>query len=225
MNQDGSYDGRVEPDGPAQSRDLGPIRLHKLAVGSFGNNCYLLVHRGSGDALLVDAAADWPRIAATVRAAGARVRGIVTTHRHADHTGALVEAVEATGATTYAGAADAAHLPVPVDVPLEHGDRIELGDQRIAVLGLRGHTPGSVALVVADDTGRHHLLSGDSLFPGGVGATDHYPYQSFDRLLADVTERVFDRYDDDTWVYPGHGADTTLGAERPHLAQWRERGW
>lgn len=101
------------------------------------------------------------------------------------------------------------------------------------MVALRGHTDGSVALVYREPehvsepeavSGRAHVFTGDSLFPGGVGSTGGDPGR-FDRLLTDVTRRLFDRLGDDTWVYPGHGRDTTLGSERPHLAEWRARGW
>ena len=92
------------------------------------------------------------------------------------------------------------------------------------VIHLRGHTPGSVALVYNDPQGHTHIWTGDSLFPGGVGNVQQDP-RRFASLLGDVETRIFDVYDDDTWIYPGHGSDTTLGAERPHLHEWRERGW
>jgi glyoxylase-like metal-dependent hydrolase (beta-lactamase superfamily II) len=91
------------------------------------------------------------------------------------------------------------------------------------VITLRGHTPGSVALAIADDTGRTHLLTGDSLFPGGPGRTT--TPADFASLMTDLTERVFDPLGDDTRVLPGHGDATTLGAERPHLPSWWARGW
>jgi glyoxylase-like metal-dependent hydrolase (beta-lactamase superfamily II) len=92
------------------------------------------------------------------------------------------------------------------------------------VVHLRGHTPGSIALLLRSADGGVHAFTGDSLFPGGVGNT-RGDAADFASLLTDVTERLFDRLPDTTWVYPGHGWDTTLGTERPHLAQWRERGW
>jgi glyoxylase-like metal-dependent hydrolase (beta-lactamase superfamily II) len=92
------------------------------------------------------------------------------------------------------------------------------------VMHLRGHTPGSVALAYQDPQGHAHIWTGDSLFPGGIGNVQKDP-ERFAQLLGDVRARIFDVYDDETWIYPGHGADTTLGAERPHLQQWRERGW
>jgi glyoxylase-like metal-dependent hydrolase (beta-lactamase superfamily II) len=110
---------------------------------------------------------------------------------------------------------------------LAHGDTVRFGDVTLDVVALRGHTPGSISLAYRDPQdpdGFTHLFTGDSLFPGGVGNTKN-PGQSFDSLYRDVTERVFDVYADDTWVYPGHGGDTTLGVERPHLDEWRARGW
>lgn len=123
-----------------------------------------------------------------------------------------------------AGAEDASELPVKVDRPVRDGDRISVGECELEVIGLVGHTPGSIALLYDDPAGTPHLFTGDSLFPGGVGNTfgDDEAFQS---LMDDVEEKVFGRLPDETWFYPGHGDDSTLGAERPHLAEWRERGW
>ncbi|MFC4555435.1 MBL fold metallo-hydrolase [Georgenia faecalis] len=152
---------------------------------------------------------------------------VVTTHRHHDHVGALRDVVAATGARVLAGADDADALPVPVDVRLRHGDRVPLGDRALEVVALRGHTPGSVALAWTEAEGEHagrvHLFTGDSLFPGGPGRTTSP--EDFAALMDDLTERVFARFDDDTRVHPGHGDSTTLGRERPHLEEWRRRGW
>jgi glyoxylase-like metal-dependent hydrolase (beta-lactamase superfamily II) len=150
---------------------------------------------------------------------------LVTTHRHWDHTRALTDVAEATGAVTYAGDLDAEGLPVAPTVRLVDGDRISLGDLSLDVAIVSGHTAASVVLAYRDPTGHAHVFTGDTLFPGGVGATRNDPSQSFDDLYRDVTAKIFDRYDDDTWIYPGHGGDTTLGAERPHLSEWAERGW
>ncbi|WP_265446677.1 MBL fold metallo-hydrolase [Flexivirga meconopsidis] len=225
MSNTKPYDGNVTPGDAPATRDLGVARLSKLSVSGMHNNVYLLTDAATGQALLVDAANDWPQIAAMIDADGGKVTQIATTHRHADHTGALADAVTATGARTLAGADDADHLPVPVDVPLADGDRVQVGQVRLDVIHLRGHTPGSIALALTDADGRAHVLTGDSLFPGGVGATDHYDYQSFPQLIDDVEQRLFGRYDDSTWIYPGHGNDTTLGTERAQLPQWRARGW
>ncbi len=208
---------------------LGRARLDRIAVSAMDNNVYLLT-APSGEQLLVDAADD-PDAILTMLADGGPLRTVVTTHGHWDHHRALPTVVAATHARTAAGAADAPDLPVPVDTLLAHGDRHAVdaaGELVLEVIGLRGHTPGSVALAVTeDDTAEHpgqvHLLTGDSLFPGGVGKT--HGAADFTRLLDDVEERLFAVYPDDTVVWPGHGRPTTLGAERPKLPEWRERGW
>ena len=117
---------------------------------------------------------------------------------------------------------DAPELPVPTDELVDHGDRIRFGEIELEVIHLRGHTPGSIALVHRDEDGTH-LFTGDSLFPGGVGKT--WSAEDFAQLVDDVEERVFGVLPDDTWFYPGHGDDSTLGEERPHVAEWRERAW
>ena len=223
-DQDDSYTGHVTAAGPAGVRRLPALTIRKREVGGFGNNAYLLTCRATGAQLLVDAAAEPDRLLELVAAGGNGLDTVVTTHQHHDHVGALAEVLAATGARTVAGADDADALPVPVDVRVAQGDTVSVGDVTLDVVHLRGHTPGSIALAYADPTGHTHLFTGDSLFPGGVGNTKN-PGQSFDSLIDDVTTRVFDVYDDDTWFYPGHGDDSTLGAERPHLEEWRARGW
>ncbi|MBC9957439.1 MBL fold metallo-hydrolase [Yimella sp. cx-51] len=220
-----NYDGKVEPGGPAQVLDTGNARITKRSVGSMSNNAYLVQDAATGAALLIDAAADWPLIEAMISEADARVVGIATTHRHFDHVGALAEAKDALAAPTLAGADDADEIEVPTDRRLTDGDTIPVGDLTITCTHVRGHTPGSIAYSFAGSDGRSHLFSGDTLFPGGVGATDHYDYQSFPQLIDDVEERLFGCFDDSTAVYPGHGNDTTIGTERPALKEWRARGW
>ena len=230
-----AYTGEVAAGGPSQLRVLDRVEIRKACVGAMGNNAYLVTCRRTGHQLLVDAAADSDRLVALVRegSGSARLDIIVTTHSHPDHHGALEDLVGVTGALTTAGVEDVPQIPVLTRRPLRDGDTILVGDVALAVVALRGHTPGSLALVHTepDDAraegavpGRSHIFTGDSLFPGGVGST-RGDRTRFDQLLGDVTARIFERYRDDTWIYPGHGADTTLGAERPHLTQWRERGW
>ena len=113
---------------------------------------------------------------------------------------------------------------VRVPERLHHGDVITVGDVTLEIIALRGHTPGSIAVLYRDPEGSPHLFTGDSLFPGGVGNT-FGDESAFEQLITDVEERIFQRLPDETWFYPGHGNDSTLGAERPHLAEWRERGW
>jgi glyoxylase-like metal-dependent hydrolase (beta-lactamase superfamily II) len=218
-----TYTGDVEVGGPADVRELPGLTISKIAVSEMANNAYLLRDPGTGEALLVDAAAEPETLLRFLD--GADVRTVVTTHGHWDHHRALPEIVEATGATTVAHPADAGDLPVPVQRPVEHGDTVTVGGQTLEVVHLRGHTPGSIALVWRGGEGAGtHVFTGDSLFPGGVGNTQQDP-QRFASLIDDVEERIFAVLPDDTWVYPGHGKDTTLGAERPHLGEWRERGW
>lgn len=219
-----AYDPDVQPGGPWSTRELAHLTIRKMAVSQMHNNVYLLTCRATGEQLLVDAADEGERIRELVAAGGSGLAQLVTTHQHWDHVRALEETAQTFSPTTQAGADDADALPLAPDVRLQHGDTVRFGEITLDVVHLRGHTPGSVALAYDDPQGHTHLFTGDSLFPGGVGNTK-MEGQSFDALFADVTQRVFDVYDDDTWVYPGHGSDTTLGAERPHLDEWRERGW
>jgi glyoxylase-like metal-dependent hydrolase (beta-lactamase superfamily II) len=219
-----AYTGRVVPDGPVDVRTLRDLTIRKFAVSEMNNNVYLLTCRATRHQLLIDAADYAPRILELVRESGDGLDAVVTTHRHWDHIRALEEVVAATGARTIAGLDDADELPVRVAERVGHGDVVRFGEIALDVIHLRGHTPGSVALAYRVPRGATHLFTGDSLFPGGVGNTKN-PGQSFESLIEDVTTRVFDVYDDETWFYPGHGDDSTLGAERPHLDEWRNRGW
>ncbi|GAA4754315.1 MBL fold metallo-hydrolase [Modestobacter marinus] len=218
-----AYTGDVQVGGPADVRELPGLTIRKLAVSEMANNVYLLTSTATGESLLVDAAAE---PAALLELIGdADVRTVVTTHGHWDHHRALPEVVRATGADTVAHPADAADLPVPVTRPVQHGDTVPVGDQLLEVVHLRGHTPGSIALVWRGPAGAGtHVFTGDSLFPGGVGNT-RSDAARFTSLVDDVESRLFGELPDDTWVYPGHGADTTIGAERPNLPEWRARGW
>ena len=202
-------------------RELPDLRITKVSVGPMDNNAYLLQCRRTGDLLLVDAANEPDRLLELV---GDRpLSRVVTTHRHRDHWVGLAEVVRRTGARTAAGAADADGIPVPTDEPLHDGDLVRVGDCTLEVIHLVGHTPGSVALLYDDPHGHPHLFTGDSLFPGGVGKTGSA--QDFASLFGDVSRKLFDRLPDETWFYPGHGDDSTLGAERPHLPEWQARGW
>jgi glyoxylase-like metal-dependent hydrolase (beta-lactamase superfamily II) len=217
-----SYTGDVQPGGPADVRELTGLTISKLAVSEMANNVYLLRDSATGEGLLVDAAAEPEAVLELIGEGG--VRTVVTTHGHWDHHRALPQVVEATGAETVAHPADADDLPVPVARPVEHGDTITVGEQTLEVIHLRGHTPGSIALVWRGGGDGTHVFTGDSLFPGGVGNTQK-DAKRFASLIDDVEERLFGALPDDAWVYPGHGKDTTIGAERPHLGEWRTRGW
>jgi glyoxylase-like metal-dependent hydrolase (beta-lactamase superfamily II) len=218
-----SYTGAVEVGGPMDVRRLPGLTIAKLAVGPMSNNAYLLRCTQTDEGLLIDAANEADRLREFVRVDGPPVSAILTTHRHPDHWQALADAVSDADAAVYAGEEDADELPVAVDERLSHGDTLTVGDVSLEVIALRGHTPGSVAVLYRDPEGTPHLFTGDSLFPGGVGKTGSD--EDFVSLINDVEERIFATLPDETWFYPGHGNDSTLGAERPHLAEWRERGW
>lgn len=215
-----TYSGDVVVGGAAHVRELPELIVSKLAVGPLNNNVYLLRCRATGAQLLIDAADEPHRIKDLVGPEG--LSSIVTTHRHGDHWQGLAKVVNSSGALTFAHPLDAPEIPVETDVLVDQGDTISAGEIDLRVVHLRGHTPGSIALLYNDPVGHPHVFTGDSLFPGGVGKSTP---ETFPQLIDDVEHRLFDELPDETWVYPGHGKDTTLGQERPHLAEWRERGW
>lgn len=213
--------------------------IRAISVSSMDNIVYLLTCRRTGALGLIDAADASDRIlaliaeAAEAAAADSQLQAgadppalawVLTTHQHWDHHRALAAVLDATHATSYAGTEDADALPVPADVHLAHQDTVTLGELSLTVAHLRGHTPGSVALILTSSDGTTHAFTGDSLFPGGVGNTRGNA-ANFESLITDVEERLFAVLPDDATVYPGHGGPTTIGAERPNLAEWRERGW
>ncbi|WP_405970766.1 MBL fold metallo-hydrolase [Streptomyces sp. NBC_00988] len=208
--------------GVAGIRELRGLRVTTLSVGPYDNNVYLLECATTGERLLIDAAAEPAAVLGVIGSGG--LGQVLTTHFHYDHWGALKEVVERTGATTLMHPADAVGVPVPTDVEVRDGQEVRIGDVSLRAVHLVGHTLGSLALLYAEPGGPHHVWTGDSLFPGGVGNTHKEP-ALFEALYRDVVAKLFDVHDDSTAIYPGHGAATTLGAERPSLTQWRERGW
>lgn len=204
------------PDQPPVTIALGDVTITKMSVGSMDNNVYLIENR-RGDAVIVDAAAEPDRIVEL--AAGRTVHAIITTHEHADH----IEALETVShvfptAKIAATAATADALPIEVDVTIENGAVHAFGDLELEFITLRGHTPEGCAVVVGT-----HILTGDSLFPGGIGKTPSD--QAFFLLFNDVRDRIFERFDDSTAIHPGHGDSTTVGEQRPHLSEWEGRRW
>jgi glyoxylase-like metal-dependent hydrolase (beta-lactamase superfamily II) len=214
----------VEPGGrPLLLRLSGSVTVAKISVGPFDNNAYLLQH-GSGGSVLIDAANDADRLLKIIL--DQSLDAIVTTHRHDDHWQALPRVAAATEAQLICGQPDLDAIRIGTEVRelngVWDGDQIRLGDEWLEVIGLVGHTPGSITLAYPG-AGRTHLFTGDSLFPGGPGKTN--TPGDFTSLMNDLETKIFGRFDDDTVVHPGHGDDTTLGTERPHLQEWRERGW
>ena len=215
-----SYHGAVTVGGTPDVRELPHLVITKVAVGSMNNNAYLLRCRATDEQLLIDAAAEAPVLLETV---GDDLATVVTTHRHRDHWDALAEVADATGARTAAGRIDAAGIAVRTDLPLDDGDTLRVGEAALTVRHLVGHTPGASVLIYEDPQGHSHVFTGDCLFPGGPGRTTNPA--DFTTLMDGLQAKVFDVLADETWIYPGHGDDTTLGAERPHLGEWRARGW
>ncbi len=222
MQIDENYTGSVTAGGAAQRKQFPGGSLTKVSVGPMDNNAYLVVCAATGKSLLIDAANDADRLTQLLDDNAPELTLVVTTHQHADHWQALADVVGGTGAPNAAHPLDAAPLPVPVDREIDHGDTVTVGELALDVIHLRGHTPGSVALLLHAGDERH-LFTGDALFPGGPGKTGSP--EDFTSLMNDLEQRVFDVLPNDTVVYPGHGRDTNLGVERPNLSEWRKRGW
>jgi glyoxylase-like metal-dependent hydrolase (beta-lactamase superfamily II) len=201
--------------------ELPELTITKTSVGPYDNNAYLLRCKATGSQLLIDAAFEADTL---ISLASGSLDAVFTTHQHGDHWQALADVVAATGARTYAGRDDADDIPVPTDVLVDDGDTIHFGQITLRAIHLVGHTPGSIALRYDDPHGHTHLFTGDSLFPGGVGNT-FGSAENFASLIGDVERKIFDVMPDDTDFYPGHGKDSTLGAERPSLPEWHARGW
>ncbi len=219
----------------SETIDTPDVVIRRISVSDMDNNVYLLTAKSTGARVLIDAADDAPAIEALLRESAAdgpvsgddptapSLQAICTTHSHWDHVRALPEVATSTGATTIAGVDDAPDIEHPTQHTVTHGDVGDFGGLSLEAIALRGHTPGSIAFLLRTPEGPDHLFSGDSLFPGGVGKTNS-PTE-FASLIEDVSTRLFDALDDDTIVHPGHGAATTIGTERPHLDEWRARGW
>jgi glyoxylase-like metal-dependent hydrolase (beta-lactamase superfamily II) len=216
-----AYTGQVLVGGTPDVHELRDLIITKVAVGPMDNNAYVLRCRATEEQLLIDAAAEPGTLLEVVGADG--LASVVTTHRHGDHWQALAAVVAATRARTYAGREDAVAVPVRTDVLLDDGDTVRVGRVLLTARHLVGHTPGSIVLVYDDPHGHPHLFTGDCLFPGGPGRTTSPA--DFTSLMDGLEGKIFGVLPDETWIYPGHGDDTTLGDERPHLKEWRERGW
>lgn len=214
----------VEQDGAALEQKLSDtVTMTKFSVGPTDNDIYLL--SDSKGTLMIDAANRPDRIDDVL--AGREVAAIVTTHRHPDHIQALAAMARRTNARLICGEPDQQAIAKATGVVNETvwtGDVVRLpAGEELAVIGLVGHTPGAIALAYAAEGSPAHLFTGDSLFPGGVGKTNSP--EDFSSLITHVESQLFDAYADDTVFHPGHGDCSTLGAERPNLAEWRARGW
>jgi glyoxylase-like metal-dependent hydrolase (beta-lactamase superfamily II) len=188
--------------------------VRKIEVGTMENNVYVLECPETHDAFIVDGCFEPEKI--LEGAAGANVIGILQTHGHGDHVQALPELKENLGVPVYAHPGD--EYPVRIENQLSDGDELSFGARKLRVIHTPGHTPGGTCFL----SGRH-LVSGDTLFPGGPGNT-WGDKDAFAQIIEMVETKLF-VLEDDTFVYPGHGKDTTIGAEKPHLEEWKDRGW
>ena len=193
------------------------VEITSVVVGPLDNNVFFVRDRSTGESVLVDAADEADQLLALSRRLD--VRRVLTTHGHRDHIQA-VPAMREAGYPVGVAADDADRLPAH-DFLLEDGAVVEVGELRLRTIHTPGHTPGSTCFVVE---GSPVLLSGDTLFPGGPGRTD-LPGGDFSAVIGSIRDRLFGPLPDDTVVLPGHGAETTIGAERPHLQEWIDRGW
>ena len=194
------------------------LEVHRVVVGPYDNNVFVVRCRQTGEAVLIDAANEHERLLDLCRNLG--VRRVLETHGHWDHIQA-VPSIRDAGYEVAVNSADAAMLKdVGYDVFLDDAEVIEVGRLRLHAIHNPGHTPGSVSFLVE---GAPLLFSGDTLFPGGPGATK-FEGGDFATIIDSIDNRLF-TLPAHTVVLPGHGVDTTIGAERPHLQEWVDRGW
>jgi glyoxylase-like metal-dependent hydrolase (beta-lactamase superfamily II) len=192
------------------------VRIDKLVVGPYENNVFILRDKGTGAAVLLDAANEHELLLEVSKATG--VRRVLTTHGHFDHIQAVTQMRDA-GIDVGIATQDAEMLP-GYDFTIPDDEVIEVGELRLRTIHTPGHTAGSTCFLIE---GHPVLFSGDTLFPGGVGNTT-LPGGDFSTIIRSVDTRLF-TLAAETLVLPGHGLDTTVGSERPHLDEWVERGW
>jgi glyoxylase-like metal-dependent hydrolase (beta-lactamase superfamily II) len=193
------------------------VEIHRYVVGPIDNNVFVLRCKQTGEALLVDAANEHDQLLRCCQELG--VRQVVETHGHWDHIQA-VPALRDAGYSVAVTAADAGLLP-SYDLVLEDDSVLTVGRVAVRTIATPGHTPGSMCFVIE---GSPVVLSGDTLFPGGPGATEA-PLGDFPTIMSSIERKLFAPLPAETIVMPGHGADTTIGAERPHFEEWLARGW
>jgi glyoxylase-like metal-dependent hydrolase (beta-lactamase superfamily II) len=206
----------MPPSTPPAHYEATDVRIDKYVVGPFENNVFVVRDRGSGEALIIDAANEHDLLLEVSRATG--VRRVLTTHGHWDHIQA-VTALRDAGIEVGVAGADAEMLP-SYDFTIPDDDVLTVGALRLHAIHTPGHTPGSTCFLLE---GHPVLFSGDTLFPGGPGTTK-FENASFDTIITSIDRRLF-TLDPETLVFPGHGLDTTIGTERPHLDEWIARGW
>jgi glyoxylase-like metal-dependent hydrolase (beta-lactamase superfamily II) len=207
----------TEADGVKNIWSSADCEVHRFVVGPIDNNVYVVRCRATGHAVLIDAANEHDRLLRVAQRLG--VSMIVETHGHWDHIGAVAQAREA-GLAVWVRTEDAGQLP-SYDALLEDDDVLEVGTLRLRTAHTPGHTPGSICFAVE---GTPLLFTGDTLFPGGPGNTT-FEGGDFATIITSIEQRIFRPFGADTIIWPGHGAPSTLGTERPHLDEWVARGW
>lgn len=190
------------------------VLVDKVIVGSLDNNVFLVVDADTSDSVIIDASTAAPTI--LEMAAGTNVQAVLTTHGHWDHVGAATEVGAALGVPVYIGPEDKELGKLPAALDLDPG-RMDLGAGELEIIATPGHTPGSRCIRIGQ-----LIFTGDTLFPGGPGATSSP--ESFATIMESLDTNLFTQ-PDETIILPGHGLDTTIGAERPHVEEWRARGW
>jgi len=185
-------------------------------LGPYENNIFLISHAESAEGYVVDGGYEPEQIASAAK--GTTVRGILVTHGHRDHHEHVGDLKPLLGAPVGIGIDDAVELSIEPDTLIVDQQVFSFGPLALQAIHTPGHTPGSTCFLIGQ-----HLFTGDTLFPGGPGNTQRDPVR-FERIIASIRERLFS-LPDETIVYPGHGRDTTIGAERPHLDEWIARGW
>ena len=188
--------------------------VRKIEVGSMENNVYVLECPETHDSFIVDGCFEPDKIIEATD--GTNVIGILQTHGHGDHVQALPELKQSLAVPVHAHPGD--DYPIDIDAQLADGDELKLGNRTVRVIHTPGHTPGGTCFLIG-----RHLISGDTLFPGGPGNT-WKDKEAFAQIIDSISTKLL-TLDEATAVYPGHGADTTIGTEKPHLQEWIERGW
>jgi glyoxylase-like metal-dependent hydrolase (beta-lactamase superfamily II) len=190
-------------------------------IGPYENNIFVLADAGSAEAYVLDGGFEPAHIAAA--ASGLNVKAILITHGHQDHHANVGKLKELLKAPVGIGIDDAAQLSIEPDLLIVDQQSFSIGPHTFQAIHTPGHTPGSTCFVFLSAPSGRHLFTGDTLFPGGPGNTQKDPVR-FERIISSIRERLF-TLPDETVVYPGHGLDTTIGKERPHLDEWIARGW
>ncbi len=193
-------------DGNLQLTKVGPL-------GPFANNAYVIADRKAAEAIIVDMPSQSDRTLEVVR--GLRVIAVVLTHTHPDHWAEYDLVKGATGAPVLCHPEEQIMPAEKIDRPLADGDHLGVGGLGLMVIHTPGHTPGSCCLLVG-----RHLISGDTLFPGGPGHSNSP--QDLQRTIASITERLY-TLPDDTTVLPGHGDNTTIGRSREEYGVFASR--